>query len=93
MIDINRIKQLLSESCPYPPEEIHLEDDLVANLEFDSFCMMDMLLAFENEYDISIPDRDIRLLVTVSDIVDYLEKKTAPSGAMSVDNGFCSVKK
>jgi acyl carrier protein len=86
MINIDRIKELLSASCPYAPEEISLESDLINDLEFDSFCMMDMLLAFEKEYNISIPDRDLRLFVTVADIIEYLEKKTAPSGTLSVDN-------
>ena len=77
MININRVKELLSASCPYSPEEIELDSDLIVDLEFDSFCMMDMLLAFEKEYEISIPDRDLRLFVTVNDIVSYLEEKTA----------------
>ena len=77
MINIEKVKELLSASCPYSPEEIELDSDLIVDLEFDSFCMMDMLLAFEKEFDISIPDRDLRLFVKVSDIVNYLEKKTA----------------
>jgi acyl carrier protein len=77
MVNIDKVKELLSASCPYSPDEISLKSDLVDDLEFDSFGMMDMLLSFENEFGISIPDRDLRLLVTVSDIVNYLEKKTA----------------
>lgn len=77
MIDIERIKELLAASCPYSPGQINMDSDLINDLEFDSFCMMDMLLAFEKEYGISIPDRDLRLFITVSDIVDYLQLKTA----------------
>jgi acyl carrier protein len=80
MVDIERVKELLSEFYPYSPEEMSLESDLIHDLEFDSFCMLDMLLAFEKEYNISIPDKDIQLFITVSDIVDYLNKKTAPNG-------------
>ncbi len=77
MVNIDKVKELLSASCPYTPDEISLESDLIDDLEFDSFGMMDMLLSFEKEFGISIPDRDLRLLVTVSDIISYLEKKTA----------------
>jgi acyl carrier protein len=77
MVNFNRVKELLAASCPYSAEEIELDSDLSVDLDFDSFCMMDMLLAFEKEYNISIPDRDLRLFVTVSDIVNYLEEKTA----------------
>lgn len=88
MIDLDTVKKLLAASCPYEPDEIGLQSDLMNDLEFDSFCMMDMLLAFEKEFDISIPDRDLRLFVTVSDIVAYLEKKTSPGAGLPVDNGF-----
>lgn len=88
MIDLDKVKELLCASCPYEPDEISLESNLINDLEFDSFCMMDMLLAFEKEFDISIPDRDLRLFVTVSDIVSYLEKKTAPAAELSVDNSI-----
>ena len=77
MINIEKVKELLSASCPYSPEEIEMNSDLIADLEFDSFCLMDMLLSFEKEFKISIPDRDLRLFITVSDIVNYLEAKTA----------------
>ena len=77
MINIEKVKELLSAFCPYSPEEIEMDNDLIADLEFDSFCLMDMLLAFEKEFEISIPDRDIRLFITVSDIINYLEAKTA----------------
>ena len=75
MVDINKVKELLCTACPYDPEEITLESDLVNDLELDSFGILDMVMAFEKEYNISIPDRDLRLFSTVSDIVDYLEKR------------------
>jgi len=86
MINVSRVVELLSASCAYLPDEISLESDLVSDLEYDSFSMMDLLLTFEKEFDISIPDRDLRQFVTVADVVDYLEKKTAPDGTLSVDN-------
>lgn len=76
MIDVNRVKELLSAACPYDPEEIELNSDLIEDLELDSFGLLDMVISFEKEYDISIPDRDLRLFSTVNDIIEYLEEKT-----------------
>ena len=76
MIDTNRVKELISASCSYSTSEIDLSHDLQHDLDFDSFSMMDMLLAFEKEYSLSIPDRDLRKLTTVEDIINYLGEKT-----------------
>lgn len=76
MIDIDKVKELVCIGCPYDPEEISLDSELVGDLEMDSFSMLDIVMAFEKEYNISIPDRDLTGFVTVSDIVTYLEQKT-----------------
>lgn len=75
MVDIEKVKQLLCTACPYDPEEISLDSDLVNDLELDSFGILDMVMAFEKEYNISIPDRDLRLFSTVRDVVNYLENR------------------
>ncbi len=80
MINIKEVQELLSTTCPYEPEEITLDKDLFADLELDSFGLMEMVINFENMYGISIPDTDLPSLVTVKDIVDYLEIKTSKDG-------------
>lgn len=76
MIDFSRVQELLTQACPHDADEITPEKNLVADLSFDSFGMMDMVTAFEREFNIEIPDADIKLFETVSDITDYLEQKT-----------------
>lgn len=75
MVDVNKVSELLVEVCPCDIEEITPEKHLVRDLEIDSFGLMDLILKFEQEYDIQIPDRDLRLFNTVQDILDYLEAK------------------
>lgn len=76
MVKIDKVKELLMTVCPYDEEEIFPESDLINDLELDSFGLVDLVVAFEKEFSISIPDRDLRLFTTVQDIVDYLEEKT-----------------
>ncbi|MFQ5629096.1 MAG: acyl carrier protein, partial [bacterium] len=46
-------------------------DDLGA----DSLDTVELVMAFEEEFDIEIPDEDAEKMATVGDAVDYLEKK------------------
>lgn len=77
MVELSVIQKLLATVCPRDAEEITLDKQLVNDLEMDSFGVMDMVIAFEKEFDIEIPDRDLRLFVTVGDIVNYIEEKKA----------------
>ncbi|MGI6152844.1 MAG: acyl carrier protein [Christensenellaceae bacterium] len=75
MVDFSVVQQLLATVCPYEPEEITPEKHLVSDLEFDSFGLMEMIIKFENEFHVEIPDQDLKLFVTVQDVVNYLEQK------------------
>ena len=67
---IEKIKEILSK---YTKEEITAESTLVNDLGLSSFDIVSIVTAFEDEFDIEISDRDIRKLVSVSDIMEYIE--------------------
>lgn len=75
MTDINTIRDILIEAAPEAPEEITPDTNLVRDLQLDSFGLMDVVLKFEEVFNISIPDRDLRQFTTVQDILDYLNDK------------------
>lgn len=54
--------------------EIKPESSLVADLGLSSLDIVDLIVSFEDEFDIEIPDQIIPSLTTVQDIADYLEK-------------------
>ncbi len=76
MVDFAKIQELLSTICPHDPEEITPDKHLVNDLDIDSFGLMDLIIAFEREYNIDIPDRDLRLFTTAADIINYIEQRT-----------------
>lgn len=82
MVNYSVIQQLIATACPHDIEEITPNKHLVSELELDSFGLMELVLAFESEYNIEIPDRDLRNFDTVQNIVDYIEQKL--SGATLV---------
>ena len=54
--------------------EIKPESALVADLGLTSLDIVDIIVSFEDEFDMEIPDQIIPSLTTVQDIADYLEK-------------------
>ena len=74
-VNLTTVQQLLAMACPKGPEEITPEKHLIRDLEMDSFGMMEVVLSFEREFDIEIPDRDLRLFDTVQDVLVYLATK------------------
>lgn len=67
---LEKIAEILSK---YTKEEITAESTLVNDLGLSSFDIVSIVTAFEDEFDIEISDRDIRKLVSVTDIMDYIE--------------------
>ena len=51
--------------------DAHFIDDLGA----DSLDTVELVMAFEEEFDIEIPDEDAEKLETVNDAIDYLNKR------------------
>ncbi|SHE73523.1 acyl carrier protein [Alkalibacter saccharofermentans] len=52
-------------------ESANIQDDLGA----DSLAIVEIVMAFEDEFDIKIPEEDAAKMITVKDIIDYLEKE------------------
>lgn len=68
-----RTVEILSEYAG-DDAEITLESALVDDLGLSSLDVINVVAAFEDEFDIEVPDRIIPSLRTVQDIVDYLEE-------------------
>ncbi len=51
--------------------QAHFIDDLGA----DSLDTVELVMAFEEEFDMEVPDEDAEKLETVSDVTDYLKQR------------------
>lgn len=72
---LGAIQTILSKYTTVSRDEITENSALTADLGLSSFDVVSIVSNFEDEYDIEIPDRDIRKLVTVKDIMDYVQTK------------------
>jgi len=69
-----KVKEILHDYTEVPTSEIALETDLVKDLDLNSFDVVNIVVAFEDVFNIDIPDRAIKDLMTVGDIIKYLEE-------------------
>ena len=70
-----RVKQVICDTCSIPEEEIKMEATLAGDLDINSFELVNLIIAFEEEFDIEVDDDKVMDFTTVGDIVDYLEKE------------------
>ena len=57
----------------------HPEDSLRDDLGLDSLMTIEMLYEIESVFDIQIPDEDFSGLVTIGNVIAYIEKKKQPA--------------
>ena len=75
---LEEIKNLLvSELNIEHPEDVTPEASLANDLGINSLELADLVLLCEEKFDIEIGEDDLRELITVGDVVRYLEEKTA----------------
>ena len=56
-------------------ENLEMDTDFLKDLGLNYFDIMNIVCAFEERYDISVPTRDVWQLRQVSDVVKYLADK------------------
>lgn len=71
----DKIKTILSDYSGISADKISEETNLVSDLGLSSLDVVNIIVAFEDEFNIEIPDSDIRSLKKVGDIRLYIEKK------------------
>ncbi len=72
-----RVKKIIVDQLGVSEEEVKPEASFVDDLGADSLDTVEMVMAFEEEFGIEIPDEDAEKIRTVQDAIDYIEKKTS----------------
>ena len=71
------IKSALEEELDVPTELITPDAEFVNDLKLNSLELADLVVLCEDKFEVEIEEQDIHTLITVGDLVDYLEAKTA----------------
>ena len=73
---LQKIISIISEYQDIPADTIHADSHLVNDLGFTSYDVVSLVGKFEDEFDIEVPDRKIKLMKTVDDLVKFIEAAT-----------------
>ena len=70
----DKVKSIIVEQLGVDEEEVTPDASFVDDLGADSLDTVELVMAFEEAFDIEIPDEDADKIRTVSDAVDYIGK-------------------
>ncbi len=73
------VKNIIKEQLDVKEEEIKPESQFIDDLGADSLGLVELVLAFEEAFEIDIPDEDTEKIRTVQDAVDYIKAHIAKS--------------
>lgn len=76
MSDIEqRIKKAVAEQLGMRAEDIKNEASFMDDLGADSLDLVELVMSFENDFGITIPDEDSNAITTVQSAIDYVSAK------------------
>jgi acyl carrier protein len=70
----DKVKQIIVEQLGVDEAEVTANASFVDDLGADSLDTGELVMAFEENFGIEIPDEDAEKIATVKDAVDYIEK-------------------
>lgn len=72
---LDRIKSIIAEKADIEAASIQLDSRLVDDLGLDSLALVELMLAFEESFELEISEQDTEKLRTVKDVVDLLNER------------------
>jgi acyl carrier protein len=71
---IERVKKIIIEQLDVAEEDVVPTASFVDDLGADSLDQVELIMAMEEEFNVSISDEDAEKIVTVQDAIDYVQK-------------------
>ena len=69
-----KVKGIIVEQVGVAESAVTMEASFIDDLGADSLDIVELVMAFEEEFNIEIPDSDAEKVTTVSDVVDYIKE-------------------
>ena len=76
MATFDRVKKVVVDQLDVNEDEVTPTASFVDDLGADSLDQVELIMAFEEEFEIEIPDEDAEKITTVADAVNYIDEKT-----------------
>ena len=74
METFNKVRDIVVEQLGVEADEVALESTFIDDLGADSLDIVELIMAFEEEFNIEIPDEAAEKIKTVQDVVTYIDQ-------------------
>ena len=71
----SKVKKIIAEKLAVSEEKVNPQASFVDDLGADSLDQVELIMAFEDAFDVEIPDEDAEKLKSVKDAIEYLQGK------------------
>ncbi len=71
----DKVKEILCEQLDVENDAVTMDSNIQDDLGADSLDVVDLMMSFEEEFGIEIPDEAVTSMKLVSDVVNYIEEK------------------
>jgi acyl carrier protein len=69
----SKVKEIICNQLEVSPEQLRPEASFIDDLKADSLAVVELVLAFEQEFKITIPEEDTEQIKTVKDATNYIK--------------------
>jgi len=74
----DKVKSIIVEQLGVDEEEVTPDASFVDDLGADSLDTVELVMAFEEEFSVEVPDEDAEKLQTVGDVIKYIQERAKP---------------
>lgn len=67
------VRDVVVEQLSVSPDSVKLDSKIVEDLGADSLDVVELVMALEEKFDVEIPDSEAEKLVSIQDVVSYIE--------------------
>lgn len=71
-----KVRNIIVEQLGLTAEQVTLDASFIEDLGADSLDTVELVMAFEEEFGVEVPDEDAEKLLKVGDVVHYIEEKS-----------------
>ena len=73
MVVFEDVRDVVVEQLSVSPDQVKVDSKIIEDLGADSLDVVELVMALEEKFGIEIPDSESEKLVSIKDVVDYIE--------------------
>ncbi|MBR2216173.1 MAG: acyl carrier protein [Selenomonadaceae bacterium] len=74
MATFEKVRDIVVEQLGVEADEVSIESTFIDDLGADSLDIVELIMAFEEEFNVEIPDEAAEKIKTVQDVVNYIDQ-------------------